>query len=148
MAKRMIQYDPFETMFSLRDDLDRMFRDFFSGYSAPELGRRLFPLMDVKETPDAIIISAEVPGLNKKDIGISVKKGELIIKGEKREEKKKEGESFLRIERSYGSFRRIIKLPSGVDESKVKASYKNGVLNIHLPKTEEEKPKEITITVD
>lgn len=150
MAKKkdIVSYDPFEAMFSFREDLDRMFRDFFTGFTAPTLSRKLFPVMDVRETPEEFVIEAEVPGMNKKEIKLSIKKDELVMEGEKKEEKKEEGESFLRVERSYGSFRRSIRLPSEVDQSRVKAKYENGVLKIYLPKIEKEKSKEIEVKVE
>lgn len=147
MAKKLTEYDPFETLFDLREDFDKMFRNFASGFASPDVSRTMFPLMDIKERKNEILVEAEVPGLDKKDINISLKKDELVIQGEKKEEEKKEGESFLRVERSYGKFRRSIKLPSNIKSEDIKADYNNGVLRIHLPKTEEEKPKEIPIKV-
>ncbi len=150
MAKKkdLMSYDPFEVMLSFREDFDRMFRDFFTGFTTPTLSRKVFPAIDVCETSDQFVIEAEVPGMSKKEIKLSIKKDELVIEGEKKEEKKKEEESFLRIERSYGSFRRSIRLPSEVDQSNVKAKYENGVLKIFIPKTEKEKPKEIKVKVE
>ena len=149
MAKKEVKsYDPFETLFSMREDLDSIFKDFFTGFNAPASGRRVFPAMDVKETADNYLIEVEVPGMDRDDMKLSIKKDELVLEGEKKEENKEEGESFLRIERSYGSFRRTIRLPSEVDQAGVKANYVNGVLKITLPKTEEEKPKEIEVEVE
>lgn len=149
MAKRdIVSYDPFDALFSLREDFDRMFKDFFTGYTGPALSSRVFPAMDIKETDEDFVIHAEVPGMDKKDINLSIKKDELVIEGDKKEEEKKEGESFLRVERSYGSFRRSVRLPSEIDQSKVKAKYENGVLKIFLPKSEKAKPKEIEIKVE
>jgi len=146
--KELKSYDPFDALFSLREDFDEMFRNFFTGFTSPTLGKGVFPVMDVTETPEQFIIEAEVPGIQKENLKLSIKKDELVIEGEKKEEDKKEGESFLRIERSYGSFRRSIRLPSEIDQSKVKAKYENGVLKISLPKTEKEKPKEIEVKVE
>mgnify|MGYP001121166250 CR=1 FL=1 len=146
--KELKSYDPFDALFSLREDFDEMFRNFFTGFTSPTLGKGVFPVMDVTETPEQFIIEAEVPGIQKENLKLSIKKDELVIEGEKKEENKKEGESFLRIERSYGSFRRSIRLPSEIDQSKVKAKYENGVLKISLPKTEKEKPKEIEVKVE
>ncbi|MCK4321301.1 Hsp20/alpha crystallin family protein [candidate division WOR-3 bacterium] len=150
MAKKrdIVSYDPFEAMYSLREDFDRMFKDFFTGFTSPALSSRLFPVMDIRETDEQFIIDAEVPGMDKKDVKLSIKKDELIIEGEKKEEKKEEGESFIRVERSYGSFRRSVRLPVEVDQSKVKAKYENGVLQIFIPKSEKAKPKEIEIKVE
>lgn len=146
--KELKSYDPFDALFSLREDFDEMFRNFFTGFTSPTLGKGVFPVMDVTETPEQFIIEAEVPGIQKENLKLSIKKDELVIEGEKKEEDKKEGESFLRIERSYGSFRRSIRLPSEIAQSKVKAKYENGVLKISLPKTEKEKPKEIEVKVE
>ncbi|MEA1912818.1 MAG: Hsp20/alpha crystallin family protein [candidate division WOR-3 bacterium] len=146
--KDIISSDPIERLLSLREDFDNMFRDFFTGFGASQMSRKIFPLMDVKEDSKKYIIEVEVPGVEKEDLKLSIKKDKLIIRGEKREEKKKEGESFLRVERSYGGFRRVESLPTEVDKSRVEAKYENGVLRIYLPKIAEEKPKEMEVKVD
>jgi len=106
------------------------------------------PALDVHETEDAYVVEAEVPGLDKKDIEITVLEDLLTIKGERKRDDEVKEASYHRIERSYGSFQRSISLPNSVDSGKVTARFKNGVLHITLPKREEAKPREIQVEVD
>lgn len=103
------------------------------------------PSLDIYESKDNLLVKADLPGLKKEDIKVSVQAGTLIIEGEKKSEKENKDKGTLRTERTYGSFYRAIALPAAVDESKVKAVYKQGVLELTLPKTEEAKPKQIAI---
>lgn len=106
-----------------------------------------FPQMDVSESDKEITISAELPGLEPEDINISVDRSTLSIRGEKRAEKEEKGKRFYRVERTYGSFHRSIPLPSEVDDNKIEAKFKRGVLKVKLPKTQagQEKRKRIVI---
>jgi len=106
------------------------------------------PRVDIKETANELVVSADVPGIDKKDVNVSMKEGVLSISGERKSEQRAEGENWHRIERVFGSFQRSFYIPVDVDESKIKASYKDGVLNIALPKKEEAKKKEIPIQVE
>jgi len=136
---------------SLRDEIDRMFDDFFG--TLPE---RLTtgwenvwsPSVDISETDDEIIVTAELPGVKKEDIKISLQDNVLTIRGEKKQEKEHKDENYHRIERAYGSFQRSFTLPTPVNTDKIKASFKDGVLKIQLPKTEEAKMKEIPISTE
>jgi HSP20 family protein len=129
----------------MQEQMNKLFEDFF--------GRRAFgegywhPTLDVSETEDDIIVRAELPGIDKEDVSISITKNILSIKGEKKKEDKIEGENFYRVERSYGSFHRKIELPSEVDSDKVEATTEDGILKIVLPKSEAIKPREIEIKV-
>jgi len=100
----------------------------------------------VAETKDEILVKAEIPGVNKDDIDITVENNRLTISGEKRQEEEQEGKDYYRTERSYGSFRRIFTLPAQADTDKVKASYDDGVLTVKIPKTEVAKGKKVDIT--
>ena len=108
---------------------------------------RLSPSVDVFEKSDKYVINAEIPGMEKNDIKIDVKDGALAISGEKKYEEKKEDENYIRVERRYGKFERRFNLPENVDVEKVSANYKNGVLEVTLPKKEEAKPKQIDVKV-
>lgn len=149
MARRkdIVKYSPLEGVFDLRKGFDNIVRDFFTGFSNLSVNRGVYPPLDIKEDNGKYIIEMEVPGIEKKDIKISVKKNNLIIQGQKREEKKKKEESYLCVERSYGKFRRSLSLSMEVDESKIKAKYDNGVLRVALPKTKKEKAKEVEIKI-
>jgi HSP20 family protein len=106
------------------------------------------PVVDVYEEKDEVVVKAELPGLDKKDIEVNISDSELILKGEKKKEEKIDEENYYKCERSYGAFLRSVELPTDVQADKVKASFKNGILEIRLPKTEEAKTKEIKVKID
>jgi len=103
------------------------------------------PRVDIRETDDALLLQAELPGIDKKDIRLEVKDGVLTLSGERRYEKDVKEENVHRVERAYGSFSRSFSLPTNVDADKVDANMKNGVLEVRLPKRESAKPKAIAI---
>jgi HSP20 family protein len=105
------------------------------------------PTVDISETDAEYLIKAELPEIKKEDVKVTVEDGVLTILGERRQEKEEKGKKYHRVERSYGSFVRSFTLPESVDEGAVKAEYKDGVLNLHLPKTEKVKPKTIDVKV-
>jgi HSP20 family protein len=129
---------------SLADELDQLFgrsiAEFTRGAQLPGWS----PVVDVFEDKDAYTVKAELPGLKKEEIEVSVHDGTLVISGERKLEQKTEGEVH-RTERFYGKFQRVIGLPAQVEANKVQAGYKDGVLTITLPKTEQVKPRQIAI---
>lgn len=132
---RREEHDPF-TLF--RDEMNRLFDNFFRGGELePFFESRVgfSPKVDVAETDKEITVTAELPGMDEKDIDVSLEKDMLTVRGEKKEEKEEKGKDFYRSERSYGSFTRTIPLPKEVDTDKVEAQFKKGVLRITLPKT-------------
>jgi len=130
----------------MRNELSRFLDHPFSGFTRqPEFFRDWVPALDVLEDHDNLIVRAELPGMRKEDIEISIQEGVLSITGERKEEKKASGEAY-RAERFFGRFHRAVTLPKAVAVEKVKASYKDGVLAITLPKTEEAKPRQIQVT--
>ena len=131
---------------SLRKEMDRLFDRFFepSWPQMPTLGD-WSPTVDVTEDKDTITIKAELPGVEQKDIAVSLQDGMLSIKGEKRAEKEEKDKRYHRVERSYGAFYRSIQLPSAVDAGKVAATFKDGVVTITLPKAHEAKGATIPI---
>jgi HSP20 family protein len=149
MAWELTPWKPFE-FDKLRREMDRLWDSFFEGRP----GRRIreegewLPSIDVSETKSDFVVKAELPGMEAKDIEISLNEGLLTIKGEKKQEIEEKEEGYHLIERSYGSFTRSIRLPKEVQSDKINASYKNGVLKVILPKSEEAKKKEIKIKVE
>lgn len=131
----------------LRGEMERLYDRFFDlrPFHQAEEGEWI-PSVDVSETAREVIVKAEIPGMEAKDIKVSLEGGMLFIKGERKQEKEEQDENFHRIERSYGSFYRSIRLPSEVDPDQVKATYKKGILKINLPKTEKEARKKIEVT--
>ena len=105
------------------------------------------PRVDIAETDNEFIIKAEIPEVEKEDVKVTVDSGVLTIRGERKQEKEEKGKKFHRVERYYGSFTRSFTLPDNVDESKIEASFKDGMLNLQIPKTEAAKPKAIEVKV-
>ena len=126
----------------------RVFDWFFDGADLPDLwegGREWVPAFDVSETEEAIVVKAELPGIEVNDIDITLTDGLLSIRGEKRRETEDKRENYHRIERRYGSFSRSLNLRKEVKADAIDASYKDGVLTVTLPKGEEHKPKKIEV---
>ncbi len=128
---------------ALQQEMNRLFDSFFRGFDAAPLSaaqERLMgfiPIVDVKEDEKEVVVKAELPGIDEKDIDVVLTDQALTLKGEKKEEKEDKDKGYYRMERSYGAFRREIPLPAGIDAKKVEAVFKNGLLTVTLPKTEE-----------
>ncbi len=130
---------------SFQDEMNRVLDNFFNRETS--FGSDWRPVVDVAETENDIVVKAEIPGIDPKDIDISITGDNLTIRGEKKEEKEKTGICYHRVESSYGSFKRTISLPVSVDIAKVTAEGSNGLLEITLPKKEESKAKKISVKV-
>jgi HSP20 family protein len=141
---------PFKEFERMRREMDRLWDSFFEGglRRRVEGAEEWLPSLDVSETKNELVVKAEVPGMDPKDIDISLSDGMLTIKGEKKQEKEEKEADYHLVERSYGSFTRSVQLPKEVQSEKINASYKNGILKITLPKSEEAKKKEIKIKVE
>ncbi len=126
-------------------EMDDLFDGFFGGLDRPFAGYKAWPAIDVAEEEDAIIVRAEVPGCKAEDIEISVHGNVLIISGEKKLSEEKNEKGYYHVESTYGSFRREVTLPTDVNQSKVDAAYKDGVLSITLPKAEKAKTIKVKI---
>jgi HSP20 family protein len=131
----------------LRREIDNLLDRFFEGwpFGGPRKTSEWMPQVDVSETFNSLVIQVEMPGMEPKDVDISLKRNLLTIRGERKQVQGEEEENFHQIERSYGSFSRTISLPVNVDEEKVEAHFKNGVLKIIMPKGEEERVKKIEV---
>jgi HSP20 family protein len=144
----LIPRRPWREMDVLRRGTDSLW-DRFTGERPTEwLRGEWVPSLDVSETKDKVVVKAEAPGIDPKEIDISLSNGILTLKGEKKKEREEKDESYHLIERSYGSFSRSVRLPAEVQEDQVKASYKDGILTITLPKTERAKERSIKIEVE
>jgi HSP20 family protein len=148
---------PFMDLSRWERDMERMMEDFFGRRTRPWWPERWFrteemelaaPAVDLYEEKDDIVVKAELPGMDKDNIEVNLTDHTLTIKGEKKKEEEVKEENYYRSERSYGSFLRTLELPKGVHTDKVKASFKNGILEVRLPKTEEAKAKEVKVKVD
>lgn len=145
IGKDLISYDPLDRFFDIREDFDNAMKDFLRGFGGPVSSRGVFPVADIKEDEDKYTVTLETPGIDKKDLKITMKDSSLLVEGEKKEEKKEEKESYLRVERSYGNFRRVFNFDSQLDTKNVNAEFKDGILIVTLPKSKKEKPKEIEV---
>ena len=146
MAWELTTWKPFKELGIVRNEMDRLWDSFLEGRPKVRFGE-WFPSLDVAETKNDIVVKVELPGMDQKDIDISLSDGHLMIKGEKKQEKEEKEENYHFIERSYGTFTRSVHLPKEVKRDKISASYKNGVLKVLLPKSEEAKKKEVKIQV-
>jgi HSP20 family protein len=131
---------------TFKKEMDRLFDRFFEpGWpEMPKLGE-WEPTLDLSETKDAVVVKAELPGVEQKDIAVSIQEGVLTIKGEKEAEKEEKDERYHRVERSYGGFFRSIRLPVAVEAGKVTAAFKDGVLTVTMPMAPEAKGTTIPV---
>jgi HSP20 family protein len=138
--------DPFDLVTDLQDDMNRLFSSSLRRGPQAGLGEFL-PSLEVKEDENQFQLHLDIPGMERKDLDISVSGNVLTVKGERKEEEHKKGKGYFYSERRYGSFQRSVELPVEVDADKVAANYKDGVLELVLPKSEKAKPKQIKVDV-
>jgi len=147
--KELTPWRPFGELSSLRREMDRLWENFFGERPLGRIWEREWaPSLDMSETKDNYVVKAEVPGIDAKHIDISLTGDVLSIRGEKKQEKEEKEEDYHLVERNYGSFSRSVRIPAEVESNKIKASYKNGILTITLPKSEKVKAKEVKIKVE
>ena len=142
----LVTWDPYRELSTLQDRVNRLF-----GSPRRERDEELslgawIPPVDIVEEKDRILLTAELPGFQEKDVEVQMEGGVLTIRGERKSEAEKEGRTFHRMERSYGQFVRSFTLPNNVDRDNIKATFNNGLLEIELPKREEAKPRQIKIS--
>lgn len=140
--------NPFRELLTFQEEINKLFDDFFRAPKALDDAIAFAPDIDIAETKDAFIVKADLPGMTEKDIEVSLTNNILTIKGERKEEKEEKDKNYYRKERLFGTFLREIQIPKRVQTDKVKAKFKNGVLEIELPKAEEEKEKTVKIEVE
>jgi len=149
MIRGLRLFDPWKDFGSLQERINKMFDDTIRTLyptDGEELEKGTWaPAVDIYETNDSFVVSADLPGLNKDEIQIDLKDNTLTLKGEKKFEEKVSKDNYIRVERAYGSFVRSFTLPQNVDPEKIKAKYKEGVLKVTIPKKEEAKPKQIKV---
>jgi HSP20 family protein len=154
----LTQWRPFGEMGRWDRDMGRLVRNFFGGRAHPLFDERWWPAIssesqelspdiDLYEDQNEIVVKAELPGMTKDDIQISLNDNILTIRGEKKKEEEDQGKDYYRSERVYGAFVRSLALPAEINQDKVRATFRNGVLEIRLPKSEQAKKKEIKVNV-
>jgi HSP20 family protein len=144
----LIRWNPLNEMVSLRERLNRLFDDSFfpTDWNKDDVAMAIWsPAIDMLEKNDHLVIKAELPGIEKKDISLDLKEGVLTLKGERKHENEVQDGNFYRREMSYGKFQRSFRLPADVDPEKITAELENGLLTIEVPKPEQSRPKQITV---
>jgi HSP20 family protein len=140
------RWDPFREVASLQNRVNALFRDFSEGESSTTTAS-FIPAVDVYEDEKKVVLKLEVPGIEEKDLDVSVENNTLTVKGERKFEKEEKETNFHRIERRYGSFFRAFTLPTTVDTENIAASYNAGVLKLELKKKPEAQPKQIKVSI-
>ena len=146
----LVRWDPFRELEEMSDRLNRVFgRPTMRHESSKETMTVTdwLPAVDISETEREYLINIELPEVKKEDVKVTLQEGVLVIHGERKQEKEEKGKKYHRVERSYGSFARSFTVPDGVDETKVAAEFKDGLLNLHLPKSEKARPKAIDVKI-
>jgi HSP20 family protein len=142
----LVRWDPAVEVDSLQSEVNRLFDSFFNGGRGGESIRRWVPPMDLAETEDELVLTADLPGLDEDDVAIEVKDRVLTISGERRDAREEQGKGWHRIERSAGRFSRSLALPEGVEAERVSARFDRGVLEVRIPKPEQRKPHRVEIS--
>lgn len=143
----IVRWDPWRDIMSLRDRMNRLFEDTFTGRGEEQdiMAGTWAPSVDIYETEKEMVLAAEVPGIDEKDIEVKVENNTLTLAGERKLEKETKEDNYHRIERAYGKFSRSFTLPSYIDQENIKAEYENGILKVSMPKKPELQPKKVKV---
>ena len=141
------RWDTFQGLSGLQEQVNRLFDTSFPGRSDNSALTTWAPAVDIYETENELVVKADLPDINEKDLDVRIENNTLTIRGERKFEKKVNEDNYLRVERTYGSFSRSFSLPNTVNNEAIKAEYKNGVLTVELPKRAESKPKQVKVNV-
>jgi len=147
----IVRFEPFRDLTSLQERMNRLFSESYRSQQTGDddwaLGGTWAPAVDIYEQDNNIVLKAELPGVDPKDVDIQLENNTLTLRGERKLDKEVKKENYHRVERAYGTFTRSFTLPAVVDQNNIKAEFKDGVLRVTLPKREEAKPKQIQINV-
>jgi HSP20 family protein len=143
----IVRWEPMRELTSLQSEMNRLFNTVFDSPQANGGLRRWVPAMDLVETPDHFVLRADLPGVSEEDVKIEVEDNVLTVSGDRKAEHESRDSGFYRMERAFGSFSRSLTLPKGVNADAVAASFDRGVLEVHIPKPEQAKPRRISISV-
>ena len=141
------RWEPFRNFSTLQDQVNRLFETSFQGKADTSELTVWAPAVDIYETENELVLKADLPDINEKDLDVRVENNMLTIRGERKFEEKVKEDNYLRVERSYCSFSRSFSLPTTVNSEAIKAQYTNGVLTVELPKRAESKPKQVKVNV-
>jgi len=149
----IVRWEPFRDLVTIQDRMNRIFDEAFRGVSRPSaeedwaLGGTWAPAVDIYEHEGNLVLKAELPGIDSKDVDVRVENNVLTLRGERKFDEEVKRESCHRVERAYGTFSRSFTLPNVVDTQNIKAEFKDGVLRVTMPKREEAKPKQIQVQI-
>jgi HSP20 family protein len=144
----LTRWEPFRGLSALQEQMNRLFEDTLTrGRPDDSALSSWAPAVDIYETENELVIKADLPDVDEKDLDVRVEDNTLTIRGERKFEKSVSEDNFLRVERAYGAFSRSFSLPHTVNADAIKAEYRSGVLNLHIPKREEAKPKQIKVNI-
>lgn len=143
----VIRWQPFQEIDTLQREMNRLFDDVLAPTSRRENGMTFVPAAELRETPEAVHLRLEVPGLEAKDLNVEVMADSVSISGERQTETKTEENGVFRSEFRYGKFQRVIPLPTQIDNQNVQAEYKDGILTLNLPKAEDERRKVVKVNL-
>ncbi len=142
------RWDPFRSLVTLQEQMNRLFEDSFSRARGDESSLAAWvPPVDIYETEGELVLRADLPDIQEKDLDLRVENNMLTIRGERKFDQTVKEDNYLRVERAYGTFSRSFSLPNTVNPDAIKAEYRNGVLEVRMPKREESKPKQIRVSV-
>jgi HSP20 family protein len=143
----VVRWEPFRELAALQSEMSRFMNQGWGGQGSTggNGASTWLPAVDVWETDKDLVVAFDLPGIAEEEVAIEIDESVLTVSGERKRELNEEGNGFFRFERRFGAFSRSVTLPQGIDSSKIKAEFANGVLEIHVPKPEERKPKRIQI---
>jgi len=144
----VIRWELFRNVNSLQEQFSRLFDTSFPGRSSESDLTTWAPAVDIQETENELMLKADLPGIEEKDIDVRIENNTLTIRGERKFEKQVNEDNYLRVDRSYGSFSRSFSLPNTINTEAINAEYKNGVLTVQMPKRAESKPKQVKVNVE
>src|SRR2546422_10478867 len=145
--RSLTRWEPFRGVSTLQDQINRVFEGLTTGAGNDSALTTWAPAVDIYETEHELVVKADLPDVNEKDLDIRVENNVLTIRGERKFENSVSEDNYLRVERACGAFSRSFSLPNTVDPDAIKAEYRDGVLTVHVPKREEAKPKQIKVSV-
>ncbi len=143
----LVRWKPFRGINTFQDQVSRLLEDSFRDNTSDSSLTAWAPAVDIYETENELVVTADLPGMNDKDLDVRVENNMLTIRGERKMEKSVNEDNVLRTERAYGSFSRSFSLPNTVNAEAIKADYQHGVLTVKMPKREESKPKQVKVNV-
>ena len=146
----LTRWDPFRDLVTLQERMNRLFEDSLSRSKTTDQEMAMgawTPAVDIYETPEHVVLRADLPGIAEKDIDVRIENNVLVLRGERKFLKEAKEEDYHRIERSYGVFSRTFQLPGTIDQNKIQAVHQDGVLEVRLPKREDSKPRQVKIDI-